>query len=619
MTKNVTFSYQKFCQNFFLNVYIFFFNLYIKVDISWFVRPPRNTPPIIHTMSVSETDIVSRSLVAVVDIGSNGIRFSISSKAPHHARIMPTVYKDRLGISLFDVQYQSGNVKRSIPHEIIVEICNAIQRFKLICEDFGVADDFVKVVACEATRDIINCKELIDEIYKATNWNVNVFTKNQECDIGCYGVISSFNLVSGLFIDVGGGSFILSWIQCKNGVIKVSSSPITLPYGVGAISRRIQIEDTKTLFSEIKNAVSKAVLSINIPEELVEHAKATGGFDVYTCGGGMRSLGHLLISQEEDGGYPIQTIINGYVCSSEKFTKTVDYLLLKGHIPGNDTSKIFKVSEKRSKQLPAIGLLMSATVEALPPLKSMHFCDGGVREGLLYSSIPNNIRSQDPILISTKPYAPMRADKYLKLLLTSLPDTGIPKLILNRVAPAVCNLAFVHAGYPKELQPTAALHVADTGIIAGCHGLSHKIRALVGIALCERWGGDVPDNEHAYKKKLENLIMNQRLSAAFKGDNLDYDKKMNARIVWWTRYVGMVMFLICGVNPGGNIRDNLFSFSINENDQGAPMDIVIKLDKNDLKTSASVRSRIMVLQKKVRKLSKGSQLKARVMVEYLNE
>ena len=552
-------------------------------------------------MSVSETDIVSRSLVAVVDIGSNGIRFSISSKAPHHARIMPTVYKDRLGISLFDVQYMNGNNKRPIPHEIIVEICNAIQRFKLICEDFGVSHDFVRVVACEATRDIINCKELIDEIYKATNWHVTVFNKNQECDIGCYGVISSFNLVSGLFIDVGGGSFILSWIQCKNGVVKVSSSPVTLPYGVGVISRRIQTEDIKDLFSEIKDAVSKAILNINIPEELVEHAKATGGFDVYTCGGGMRSLGHLLISQEEDGGYPIQTIINGYVCSSEKFAKTVDYLLLKGHIPGNDTSKIFKVSEKRSKQLPALGLLMSATVEALPPLKSMHFCDGGVREGLLYSSIPHSIRSQDPIL------------------LTSLPDTGIPKLIVDRVAPAVCNLAFVHAGYPKELQPTAALHVADTGIIAGCHGLSHKIRALVGIALCERWGGDVPDNEHVYKKKLENLIMNQRLSAAFKGDNLDYDKKMNAKIVWWTRYVGMVMFLICGVNPGGNIRDNLFSFSIVEGDNATPMEIIIKLNKNDLKTSASVRSRIMVLQRKVRKLSKGSPLKAKVMVEYLDE
>ncbi|XBW35594.1 hypothetical protein QEN19_001168 [Hanseniaspora menglaensis] len=585
-------------------------------------------------MTTSEAVIVSRSLFAIVDIGSNGIRFSISSRASHHARIMPSVYKDRLGISLFDVQYQNGQQKRPIPNEIITEICHAMLRFKLICEDFGVGDESVEVVATESTRDALNCDDLIKEIESAAGWKVNVFNKKQECDIGCFGVISSFNLVSGLFVDIGGGSFILSWIQCKDGVVRVSDSPVYLPYGAGALTRRLQTEDTRSLFSEIKKVISEAIYKIGMPEELLEHAKRTGGFDVYSCGGGMRSLGHLLISQEEKGGYPIQTIINGYVCSAEKFNKTVDYLLLKGHIPGNDSTKIFKVSEKRSKQLPAIGLLMSAVCDALPPLKSMHFCDGGVREGLLYSRLPDNIRSQDPILISTQPYAPLRADKYLAILKSSLPQSGIPRLVVDRVAPALCNLAFVHAGYPKELQSTAALHVADTGIIAGCHGLSHKIRALVDIALSERWGGDIPENENIYKQKLENLIMEQRLSAAFKGTSLNYDTNVNAKIIWWTRYIGVVMFLICGVNPGGNIRDNVFSFSIKEtNDrhsaqplygkttktssQVATLDVVIRLNKDDLKTSASVRSRIMILQKKVRKLSKGGAVRARVSVEYL--
>ncbi|OBA25229.1 Ppx/GppA phosphatase, partial [Hanseniaspora valbyensis NRRL Y-1626] len=190
-------------------------------------------------MSNFEADIVSRSLVAIVDIGSNGIRFSISSKAPHHARIMPSVYKDRLGISLFDIQYQNGDQKRPIPKEIITEVCHAMLRFKLICEDFGVSDECVEVIATESTRDALNCDNLIREIELATKWKVNVFNKKQECDIGCFGVISSFNLVSGLFVDIGGGSFILSWIQCKDGVVRVSDSPVSLPYGAGALSRRL--------------------------------------------------------------------------------------------------------------------------------------------------------------------------------------------------------------------------------------------------------------------------------------------------------------------------------------------------------------------------------------------
>ena len=72
----------------------------------------------------NEADVVSRHLCGIVDIGSSGIRFSISSKAPHHARIMPCVFKDRVGVSLHDVQYEENTLKKiPIPKDIIREIC----------------------------------------------------------------------------------------------------------------------------------------------------------------------------------------------------------------------------------------------------------------------------------------------------------------------------------------------------------------------------------------------------------------------------------------------------------------------------------------------------------------
>lgn len=60
-----------------------------------------------------EADVVGRALIGIVDIGSNGIRFSISSKASHHARIMPCVFKDRVGISLFDAQYDTNSTEKT--------------------------------------------------------------------------------------------------------------------------------------------------------------------------------------------------------------------------------------------------------------------------------------------------------------------------------------------------------------------------------------------------------------------------------------------------------------------------------------------------------------------------
>lgn len=590
--------------------------------------------------SDTETEVVSRNLCGVVDIGSNGIRFSISSKAAHHARIMPCVFKDRVGVSLFEVQYAANSLEKApIPSETIKEICAAMKRFKLICEDFGVPESGVRVVATEATREALNSQTFVDAVYDSTGWKVELLTKEDEGRIGAYGVISSFNTVSGLYMDMGGGSTQISWIKCINGEITQSSSPVSLQYGAGALSRRLKLEDKRALFLEIKEAYSRAIKQIGIPQNMLDEAKEKGGFDLFTCGGGLRGMGHLLLSQSKE--YPIQTIINGFSCSYEEFSAMCDYLLLKGKVPGSKDSKIFKVSDRRASQLPAVGLLMSAAFDSLPRIKTVHFSEGGVREGTLYSILPREIRAQDPLTIATRPYAPLLAEKYLELLKSAVPKELFSDITYKRIAPALCNLAFVHASYPKELQPTAALHVATSGIIAGCHGLSHRARALIGIALCNRWGGELPDVEEDYMRSLEDIVLR------------DGNKPERKKIIWWTKYIGTIMFVICGVHPGGNIRDGVFNFSILQKDvptndvknltidealatdatatpqtdnaattngrERREFEVVVRIGKDDLKTSASVRSRIITLQKKIRKLSRGSSEKVRVSVEFYDE
>lgn len=588
--------------------------------------------------SDTETEVVSRNLIGVVDIGSNGIRFSISSKAEHHARIMPCVFKDRVGISLFEVQYAENSLEKGpIPKDTIKEICSAMKRFKLICEDFGVPETSVRMVATEATREAINSNEFIKAVYDSTGWDVEILTREDEGKTGAFGVISSFNKVSGLYMDLGGGSTQLSWIKSINGEITQSTTPISLPYGTGALSRRLLTENKKALFIEIREAFVDAVQKIDIPDDIFEEAKSKGGFDLFTCGGGLRGMGHLMLSQIKD--YPIQTIINGFSCSYEEFSSMCDYLLLKGKVPGSKDRKIFKVSDRRATQLPAVGLLMSAAFESLPPIKTLYFSEGGVREGTLYSILPREIRSQDPLIIASRPYAPLLGEKYLELLRTAIPSHDIPSIVFKRIAPALCNLAFAHASYPKELQPTAALHVATSGIIAGCHGLSHRARALIGIALCNRWGGDIPEIEEQYMRSLEEIVLR------------DTDKFERKRIVWWTKYIGTIMFVICGVHPGGNIRDGFLNFNILEKDDSSEafkklsideklaasnneqttttsnaikkssceFEVVVQISKDDLKTSASVRSRIITLQKKIRKLSRGSSEKVKIGVQFTDD
>lgn len=565
----------------------------------------------------SEASVVARSLTAIVDIGSNGIRFSISSKAPHHARIMPCVFKDRLGISLFDAQLQDNSTgKVPIPDDVIQEIIKSMRRFKWVCEDFGVPSDSVKVVATEATREASNSSEFRNAIYEATGWKVFLLSKEEEGITGAYGVASSFHVVSGLFMDLGGGSTQLSWIRAINGQVTISENPVSLPYGAAALTHRLRNEDSKILYQEIKDAYKLALEKINIPRELQMEAIENGGFRLYCCGGGLRGLGHLLIANEPE--YPISTIINGFSTTFDKVDKMVNYLVLKRKVPNlNNGSKIFRVSSRREQQLPSVGLLLSAAFESLPKIKTIHISEGGVREGVLYSSLDMKIKSEDPIITATRPYSPLLANKYLQLLKTALPpqNSGIvPDFITNRILPALCNIAFVHCSYPKELQPTSALHVATNGIIAGSHGLSHRTRALIGIALCERWGMELPQSQQRYYQLLERLV-------------LESSPKYGEAFLYWSKYCGKVMHVICGVHPGGNIRPGSLAFEFQEaqgvqkeGDSEFGDNIIITLPLDPVKLSHSIKLRIQGLQKKIGKLNKKYQIpgKAKVVIRYDN-
>ncbi|CCH63005.1 hypothetical protein TBLA_0I03520 [Henningerozyma blattae CBS 6284] len=583
-----------------------------------------------------EADVISRNLCGVVDIGSNAVRFSISSRAPHHSRIMPCVFKDKLGVSLFAVQYPHDSMEQCpIPAPVIKEVCLAMQRFKLICEDFGVPQRSVRVIGTQTVTEAINAKEFVEAVRESTGWEVDLLSLEDEGSVEAYSVISSSDTVSGFLIDMGIHSCILSWIKSVDGEATISKTAVSLPYGTGVLAKRCTNEDRMKLFLEIKQAFKEAFSKIGIPQDMLDVAEINGGFDLFTSGGGLRCLGHLLLSQLKE--YPIQTIINGFSCSFEEFSSVCDYLFLKNKLPGNNETKIFKVSERRAAQLPSTGLLMSAASEAFPKIKSVHFVDAGIREGTLYEQLPKEIRAQDPLIIATRPYAPLLAEKYLSVLRSALPEDDVPFMVYNRIAPALCNLAFVHSSYPKELQPTAALHVATSGIISGTHGLSHRVRAMIGIALCDRWGGDIPDTEITFMRELEEIVLR------------DGNKNQRKRIIWWTKYIGTIMFVVCGVHPGGNIRDGYLDFKIrqvtepthlnnkvskltideklartlsnNKSTRGAHPDsrsyeVIVKIGKDDLKTSASVRARIITLQKKIRRLSKGSLDKVRVGIQF---
>jgi retrograde regulation protein 2 len=187
-------------------------------------------------------------LHALVDMGSNGIRFSITTLAPPTARITPTLYQSRAGISLYDAQYpaSSNGVRQPIDSQTIEAVVSAYRGFKRTCVDFGVPEDNVTVLATEATRTAINGKEFMRSIRDTVGWDVTLLAKAEEGRVGAMGVASSLPVVKGLVMDLGGGSTQLSWLsRSKEDVEMPEGGAVSMPYGAAALSRRLGEAEAK--------------------------------------------------------------------------------------------------------------------------------------------------------------------------------------------------------------------------------------------------------------------------------------------------------------------------------------------------------------------------------------
>lgn len=67
-----------------------------------------------------------------------------------------------------------------IPQVVIEDIISALHQFKETCQDFGVLDDRIRIVATEATRTAINRDDFMNQIYSNLGYQVEMLTKEEE-------------------------------------------------------------------------------------------------------------------------------------------------------------------------------------------------------------------------------------------------------------------------------------------------------------------------------------------------------------------------------------------------------------------------------------------------------
>ena len=81
---------------------------------------------------------------------------------------------------------------------------DSLLHFKSTCQEFGVPEKNIAVLATEATRTAVNSAEYLGEIKEKTGWSVQMLSKEDEGKVGAFGVGSSAERVEGLVMDLGG-------------------------------------------------------------------------------------------------------------------------------------------------------------------------------------------------------------------------------------------------------------------------------------------------------------------------------------------------------------------------------------------------------------------------------
>lgn len=473
---------------------------------------------------------------------------------------------------MYEAQYDSDGNQIPIPEETIDSVIGAFLRFQLYCTDFGVPHTNIRIIATEATRKAINGQDFVERVARETGLTVEILSQAGEGETGAWGIASSASEVRGLVMDLGGGSTQITWMMTRDGNMQTSpKGAYSFPYGAAALTQRLQLIDKKAksekqaealrqeLRSEMKANFLKAYKGLEVPYELVKKAKKDGGFTLYLSGGGFRGWGYILLYQAQvhKKHYPI-SIINGFVARKKDFTDTNKLKKV-----ARDAERIFRVSDRRRAQVPAVAFLVNVLAEIIPyGINEAHFCQGGVREGVLFQTLAPEIRMQGPIEVATAPYARALSPKLAKLLRDAMPrrerpalrvldwtDIGegwgevpsedlmrkIPKTLTSHVLHAFANMLYVHADMSKELSSAAALYTTSSGVLADTHGTSHRNRALLALLLEARYDGDLPPREHAYRESLRRLVTPVER--------------------WWISYLGAVALVLSRIYPAGGETD----------------------------------------------------------------
>jgi retrograde regulation protein 2 len=481
-------------------------------------------------MSHFDPSSTVKPLYGLVDMGSNGIRFSISDLSPPQSRLLRCVYRERAGISLYDALHETTADSQPFhfSDSTITQVALTMARFKRICDSYGVHKDCITAFATEAMRTAENREAMLKAIKDASGLLVDILSPETESLFGAMGARSGFADAAGLFMDLGGGSVQMTYVPSGPDVAtQAARAARSLPFGAAKLTATLSTQDAgETARSELRESMKSAFQELKGRFNLLtSQVTNNDGVTIYFCGGGFRGYGSMLMHTDPIQPYPIPAI-GGYTVPGNRFSQWQE--MLKAN---SQDGKIFGMSKRRREQFPAIVTVVQALIEAVPNIKQVIFCSGGNREGVLYMKLSPSVRESHPLAILGEDSDPDRAtvnNFVVDTIISALPQ-GYPEVITHQLLQNVAKVIWADIGDAADTNSTKSLHSPISGSLSNVPGFTHQLRAVLSLIVCARWGCDLGPIDKNLHDNLRVLI--------------------GPQLSWWCDYIGKISNLLGTVLP----------------------------------------------------------------------
>ncbi|SEG18667.1 Ppx/GppA family phosphatase [Jhaorihella thermophila] len=404
-------------------------------------------------------DPSSRALsrVGVVDVGSNSVRLVVFDGA---ARSPAYFYNEKIMCALGEGLAETGRLSPRGRERAL----NAIRRFQEIAR--GLRLPPLIAVATAAVRDAEDGQDFCDEVLRETGLRIWIIDGDEEARLSAQGVLLGWPGAYGLVCDMGGASMELAEID-GNTVGKRMTSPL------GPLKLR-----------HIKGGrrARKAVI-----KDVVEDMRRQMGKQrdrLFLVGGSWRAIARIDMARR---GYPL-TVLHEYRMTAKSVRDTLHF------IEKSDLEKLRNravVSAARMELVPIAIDVLHRLVRTFKP-HDIAISSYGIREGLLYEQMPQELRDRDP-LIEACWFAEAKDARMpgfgRKLFDFVMPLFRSAKPSRVRIIKAACLLHDVswraHPDYRADV-------CFDYATRANLGGLKHSERVFLGLALQHRYRNKRP-------------------------------------------------------------------------------------------------------------------------------